>query len=278
MLKHLLLPILFLVSLSFSTAAQSPIDVAIEQTLASIKSVKSARYTFKNTERIQGQLLTGEQVISYIAQPYQVMLEFVAPRKGTSIYFQQGKNNNKLVYDPVGFPYTKIYLDPLGDLARDRNHHTIFEVGFSSMGKIITHLHSNYPQYFKMLPDEAKLGKQLMKIEFDYAGYALVKHQVGADQSTKTIADQYFVNEYALLERNKHVKEFGKLKPGTVIDVPNCYAKKMIVWIDKMSKLPVMMELYDDLGLYEQYIYTNVQYNDPSIDQEMLRRSKEYVQ
>ena len=75
-----------------------------------------------------------------------------------------------------------------------------------------------------------------------------------------TIAQKLYLNEFEIKELNK-LKEFTGLKAGQTLVLPNAYAKKTILFIDKKTFLPLVQVIYDELGFFERYEYHGLQVN-----------------
>jgi hypothetical protein len=76
-------------------------------------------------------------------------------------------------------------------------------------------------------------------------------------EDLNSIARKLNISEYAILERNDEIDFYDDIIPGQEIKVPSSYAKKMILYIDKEYMLPLVIKVYDDRGIYEQYAYKN---------------------
>ena len=63
---------------------------------------------------------------------------------------------------------------------------------------------------------------------------------------------------------------------GQVIQIPNVYAKKNILYIDKKLKLPVRMEMYDDKGFFERYEISQIEVNPVIPPEEFSENYKDY--
>ena len=61
-----------------------------------------------------------------------------------------------------------------------------------------------------------------------------------------------------IIERNPGLSLYDKLNAGSVIKIPNDYAARIELLIDQIEHLPVVIKIYDDHGLFEQYEYKNL--------------------
>ena len=105
--------------------------------IASIGKIQSLTYTLRNTERFDGELISGMFSVKYTNDPKRCHFHMIRPDNGSELYYSEGRNDNLAVYDPKGFPYVPINLDPMSRALRNQNHHTIFEAGFAFFGQMI---------------------------------------------------------------------------------------------------------------------------------------------
>jgi hypothetical protein len=72
------------------------------------------------------------------------------------------------------------------------------------------------------------------------------------------------------------LNDFGYLKKGSVLKVPNLYCKKAILFIHEITMLPISISLYDDSGLFESYDFSALQINKPFTENDFKRENKNY--
>ena len=66
------------------------------------------------------------------------------------------------------------------------------------------------------------------------------------------------------------------IKKGDIIKIPNDYSQKMILYIDKKTFFPVLIKVYDEVGLFEQYDYSNIVFNPVFASDDFLKSNKNY--
>ena len=54
------------------------------------------------------------------------------------------------------------------------------------------------------------------------------------------------------------------------------YAKKSVVYIDRINYLPLKQEMYDDKGLFEKYEFLNLKINPTIYEEEFTEGFKDY--
>ena len=79
-----------------------------------------------------------------------------------------------------------------------------------------------------------------------------------------------------ILDINESVDDYYDIKPGQIIKIPNDYASKMIMFVDKEFILPLVMEVYDEKGVFERYEYKKLQLNPVIPDEEFTQEYKDY--
>ena len=56
----------------------------------------------------------------------------------------------------------------------------------------------------------------------------------------------------------------AKVNKGTVIKIPNAFAKKVEIYIDKENNLPIYQIVHDEKGVFEKFEFKNLKIN-PSL-------------
>ena len=79
-----------------------------------------------------------------------------------------------------------------------------------------------------------------------------------------------------MLEKNPSIKSYTESLAGRTLLIPNDYSSKMVLYIDKVRMVPLVMKVYDNEGLYENYEYTNVVINPVFKPEEFNSDYKDY--
>jgi hypothetical protein len=111
----------------------------------------------------------------------------------------------------------------------------------------------------------------IMNPHFGYVDYT-----VRAGENLNTIAKAKAVSAYMILEKNPTIKDYEDVKAGQRIKIPTDYALKLILYFDKKTTLPLMIKVYDEIGLYEEYSYSNLRMNPRIEAQEFSRNYGDY--
>ena len=271
--------ILLLFAAAFSFRRKNDIKPAriLHQMYDSIKNVRTLRVRVASLERVDKKYTSGIAIIKVLTAPRK--LYFHNTTKKIEVLFNPDMHHHKALVKPNIFPYMSLSLDPTGNLMRKNQHYTINELGYDFIGKSVALTISKDKDglnNFKYHGKIVKNGYNCYFLEYENKSYAYVDYTVGEKETTGTIAYKLCVNEYLLRDKNDLLNEFGYLKKGKVIRVPTLYCKKAILYIDEKMMLPVSISLYDDLGLFENYEYTNVEINKPFSADEFDRDFKEY--
>ncbi len=247
------------------------------KTLKSIDELKGLKYHLKITERGKKGFNYYESAVKFQKKPRKIYLYI----KGIEVLWTEGTNKGKALVKPNSFPYFNLNLDPLGDLMRQDQHHTLNEMGYDYFGSIIAFsvkkIGDKFDEFFTFVGEEKINGRMCYKITINNKDFSYTDYKVGEDESITSIARKLHICEYMILEKNKKFKDyFDILKPGEIIKVPTWYCKKVEMYVDKFYFLPLSMKIEDDKGLFEEYNYMYLQVNPKFDDAEFTRDYKDY--
>lgn len=279
MKKYLFLFILSLLFCSSGSSGQTVSEIA-KGMFAKTKSIKTITYTMKKTERINGKPVLQISSAKINLEPLKVYLRQSFPKDGIEVLYVQGTNNNHALVNPNGFPWFSINLDPCGSTMRENQHHTLLNSGYNHVISILEHLYAKYTsQIESMTSIDGSLTwdghncwiVSLTNPNFQYGNYTAKK-----SETVLTIADQFKLSEHMIMEKNPSIKTYTESLAGKTILIPNDYSSKMILYIDKVRMIPLVMKVYDNEGLYENYEYTNVVTNPVIKPEEFQSDYKDY--
>ncbi len=235
--------------------------------LSSIEGIRTLTYDLRNSERFDGSLISGEYSVKYSTRPKKCYFYMIYPDKGSELAYVDGANKNKAIYDPTGFPYFKLKLDPFGESMRSQNHHTIYEAGFEYFGKVIRQAYGQDQTMFRYKGETVWEGREVYRIEMDNKIFRYLDYVPVKEETPRDIARNLIVNEHKIIELNPELDKYAFVPEGKKITVPNFYARKMELLIDKENYLPIRQAIYDDIGLFEVYEFLDLKLN-PQIDDE----------
>ncbi len=276
MIRRILLLNLFVFFSSF-LPAQTAKEI-IEKMLISISQTKTVTYSSVLTERINGELQVAENKIKLHVLPFKSYVYL--PKTGIEVLYVQGKNDNKAIVKPNKFPFVNLNIDVQSSLLRNKQHHSINELGFTYFGEIISSDISKAGVKY-----ESRILYKGMKKWENYDCYVItienpdfehIKYTVKPNETVLNIAKRFKVSEYMILENNKEISNYQDVKAGQTIKIPNYYSKKSILYIDKKTQLPVLKAIFDDKGLFEKYEYKNLIKNPILSEEEFSTKYKDY--
>ena len=79
-----------------------------------------------------------------------------------------------------------------------------------------------------------------------------------------------------IFERNKNIKNYTDISAGQIIFIPERYAKSIVLFVNKISKLPVIEMMYDDIGLFERYEFRKIKLNPEFPENVFSKDNPEY--
>lgn len=247
----------------------------LQNTIAAVQKIETLRFHLKCNERINGKLLSTESQVKLKTSPRKIYIYL----KGPELLWVEGKNNGNCLVNPSGFPYVNLSLDPIGSLMREKQHHTIHQMGFEYFVDVIKNsigiLGINFDTYFKCAGTLTWNARECYFITAEYPDFAYMDYTVLKGENLTTIAHKLKVSDFMILELNK-AKNYHDVKANEVIKVPNVYGKKMILYIDKELFIPRVIKVYDEKGLFESYEYHDLLLNPKIADEEFTKEFKGY--
>lgn len=254
----------------------------IDNMVNSVAQLKSLTYKLKKTERVDGVLKTGEQDVKLNISPRKSYAKIRKPNDGVEVLYAEGQNDNKVLVRPNAFPYVNLNLSPMSSIMRKGNHHTLHELGFSYIADVIGSIADKakaadkFEEYFTYGGEVVFDNKPCYKVHIHYVPFAYISYKVKEGETVTSIATKYKLSDYMILTLNPTISDYDDVKAGQVITIPNNYAKKTILYLDKETFMPIVQSIYDEKGLFEQYEFYNVKVNPVIKDEEFTKTYKDY--
>lgn len=237
-------------------------------------NIKTLKFTFICKERVNGQLTFTKSNVKLQTAPKKLYLNC----KEAEILWLENQNNNQALVHPYGFPYFNLNLDPDNSFLRSGQHHSIRQVGFEYLINIMKagSKEENTKRICLYNGEETINDRLCFKMTVLNPDFAFVDYTVKKNETMISIALKLNVSEYMILENNRRFSAYSDVRENDVIKVPNTYAKTTVLYVDKQLQLPVVIRVYDDKGLFENFEYNSIQINPYIGDDEFTKKYKEY--
>ena len=251
---------------SLFAQAQTPQSV-LDEMLGACDHVQTMIFTIAKKERMAGKTTEGSSDVKYRKTPFSTYFKSKVPDNGLEVIFVKGWNDNKAFINPGGFPYINVSLSPLSSRMRADGHFTVYDLGFETLTKNLRYslqkTGGKTGNDYTLDGTVTFQGRVCDKLVLEHKNYAWSKYTVPKNIDLHTLATEKSLSAYALKERNN--LDWGTIKAGTVIMMPTTFIKKLILYVDKINRLPLVQEMYDDKGFFARYEFQNVQLN-PKLD------------
>lgn len=250
----------------------------ILHTLDSIKNIRTQSLHVKATERIGKRYLIAESRIKINISPKKIY--FHSPAKGIELLWVEGANKGNAIVHSQSIPLINFDLDPFGSIVRKDQHHTIFDLGSSNIGKTIANTILNSPKdfdkHFSYAGTLSWDNKECYQIIINYPEYKFIEYVTKKGETVTSIAHKLNTSDYKIRYKNNLSSYFGSIKEGEKLIIPIPYCSKVIMYIDKKMYLPINIMVYDDEGLFEAYEFTNMRINHSFTSDEFSKNYKGY--
>ena len=226
----------------------------------SVYAIQYAKFEMFSKERIEGEFVESHAVGVMQYEPRKVFIRGL-DEEGVllnEVLYINGKNNGNALISPNGFPYINLNLNPEGSAMRKNRHFTILEAGGRYLVDMLKLGMTQYAQMGNMqhrffMEDESS---STWKVTISNTDYAFKKYTVREGENSRTIAKRLGVPEYKMVELNEDIDDYDDIRPEQTLTVPNLYAKKVELILRKNDLIPIQVRIYDDQGLYSEYVYT----------------------
>lgn len=213
-------------------------------------------------ERVHGEMVPGKNFIQISSTPTKIYIKQEFPNEGLEILYNETIDKEKAFVYTNSFPWITIKLDPLGDLMRKETHHSIFKSDFNFVISLLKKATDNYAAKLDEICSYQGLVKyddQLCyKLELTLNNFKFIDYKVEEGETLEDLSYKLNVNDFMIWEQNPQINSVDDIAAGDIIKVPTLYAKAITLYIIKDSYLLKGVKVYDDKGLYEDYVYRNV--------------------
>jgi outer membrane lipoprotein-sorting protein len=241
------------------------VDELLAQAKESIGKVQDYTAHMTKQERFKDGVLRKEVVRFKFARPFKVYIKFLEPYVGREVIFNQGANDNEVRVHKGSFPDLTVNLDPRGGMAMENNHHPVVHFGLENTIKLaeinLSLAHKRGEGEFKVTDGGEVGGRPTWKIEasFPMGGYYT---EAKDDETLWNISERTMQDMYLILYTNKEFDDPDDPDEGDKVFIPRYYGKKAEFFLDKETKLPIRVRIWDWNGkLYEEFEYKEVKLN-----------------
>ena len=275
----LVIAVLFAMSMSFSFEAKPGVNV-MEKVFVTNHTLKGIKLTMLIKERIDGELVNKKTDFKIYYKPYMIYLKQYYPHQGLEILYVTGENDGEVLLNRNAIAISNFKLNPLGNLMRKNNHHSIYRAGYSYFLEVVEMLYGKYDKNDPAFWQYKGLVKYnniiCLKIIFQNDKFRYVPYKVRNGETLESISKKLLVCDYLIIEKNPEIKSFKNLTPGSIIMVPSEYARQIVMYIDREREFPVGLKNYDDKGLFQHYTYLNFELNPKFLNRDFSRDNPEY--
>ena len=248
--------LLFAFHLSFSLP--NSVNVIIQRMLKSSEVLRSAKFTLYTEERMKnGKFVVTNRFVKIHTKPKEIYFYSVKPNPGTEIIWKEGWNNNKMMISPGSFPFITFSMNPNSSMARKDSHHSIRHLGFdyvtNMIGYYLKFYGDRFYNYITIVDTVQWDNHSCIHVTFDFKDYAEINYTVKQNENIIDIAEKFHLNDYSILMINSSIDGFDNVFAGQAIKIPNFYCRKIELYIERVSWLPLRQLISDQNGLYEKY-------------------------
>lgn len=264
-IKKFLNSIIIFVVICYNTGYTQNNAFILENVFKKIDNINTQICTISSRERFGNEYKIEKGYYKISKKPLLIYYKQLVPTTGAEVII----NSNiypKAYVNPNKTLLPNIYLDPYGETLRDKRHHVIFDAGYEYVKKIILTIKHKYNyQWDNIIScfDYVKIGNErCIKICLKNVQYSIQKRLIEKTISIEKFARKENLSDYKILELNPAFSSiFDIIKEKTTILCPSDYAKEIILYVNEQNLLIVKIEVYDEKGLFEEYLFENIKIN-----------------
>jgi len=249
-----------------------------QKVFATVKSMHALSYIGDLKERVNGKMLNEKDGFKINIDPFKIYVYQYAPKMGVECLYVTGENSGKSRVNPKSFPWVTVSLSPEGELTLANRHHSIFDAGFVYTASILEYSiqkHPN-PKNVSMNGIVKMQGVDCYYLTFSNPEFKMVTYTTQVNETPLSLAKKLHLNFYAIIEDNPQFKVTSTIKAGTNLTLPSDYSAKMELYVHKDKFYPVCMRVYDNKGLFEEYIFNDVTINPQFTGQDFSADNPKY--
>ena len=252
------------IKISGNLSAQS-VRSTLDKMYIAIGSLQTMSYDMTSQERIGKRIEIRNSKFKIQVSPKKLYMK--NQDSGVELLYVAGWNNNKPFINPNGFPYVNVSFDVNSPKVRNDGHHPITHAGFSYLYAQVKNTEKKLAANGQKLEDIITIagdytwnGKSCTKLILDNPDFQFISYTCTQSESLLSLCERINVSEYLVMEKN-NLGYGANVSKGMVLKVPNAFAKKAELYIDKSSGIPIYQVVYDDKGVFEKYEFKNLKIN-----------------
>ena len=259
------LTILLYVTSPITAQSLTP-TMLINKMVEAVSKINTYQFTMVTKERnLDNTYHNGNSFNKVNVNPYSVYMKILATHNyGTEIIYNQPKYGNDVVVNAGKF-IPNLKLDPFGSIIRKDQHHTVLEGGFKYsmdlLNSIKTKMGESFDDMSKIETDILFNTRLCYRLTLVDNSFTYVNYTMKEKETLYALSIQKKISEFLIVYHNKNVDDYNDVEAGKVIQIPTSFAKRAIIYVDKITLHPIGIEMYDEIGLFEKYEFQNVIYN-----------------
>ncbi len=222
-------------------------------------------YEMTSSERIGAKMVTKNMSFKVQISPRKVYMK--DKDSGVELLYVSGWNNNMPYINPNGFPWVNVSLDMQSARVRADGHHPVTHAGFNYLltqmkntEKLIAKEGEKLENIIKIEGNFTWNGRNTTKVVLTNPDFKFIDYTCTQSETLFNLCERINVSEYMVMEKN-NLGYGAKVYQGKVIKIPNAFAKKVEIYIDKESNLPIYQIVHDDKGVFEKFEFKNLKIN-----------------
>ncbi|MEM7109284.1 MAG: DUF1571 domain-containing protein [Bacteroidota bacterium] len=247
--------------LSISTGRAQNALVLAEEMFAASRQIKTLSYVMDKQERIEGKMVKQKSFIKVRRNPFQVYAKQLNPNEGLEVLYKEG--DRTALINPSGFPWFNVRLEPTSPRMTRDQHHTILDSGFDCFLDVLESLFQKYDSELDHMAavtgDEIVNGRDCWILEFNNPNFSFVKFVPEKNISLVDLVKKRKISREMIQRYNAGLDSSSELKAGEHFTIPNDYCPRMVLSVDKATKTPMKIQVYDPEGLYQHYEFSEVE-------------------
>lgn len=268
MKKNILLSA-FLLSALFAVAQPPEARTVLNKMFEACKTTTRFSSFLRQEERMGNVVRKSKQEIKVSTKPTLKAIVIIVESEGfgesgTEICYPSKFNNNNSCFTTFLACAAKGKVHNIYDEVmcnKEKQHHPITHIGFQYLMEAInTRIKNDSIKFFKGLSIKEQPGYYELTIDDNQYNENVMYKVIGiGDNDIVTLAKTKGVSQQKIYELNKekNLDFCAPLKPGLLLKIPTSYARKSVLYVEKISYLPLTQIIYDSNPTvpYEKYVF-----------------------